>query len=1291
MLNKFTISLFFPCIIFISEAQNYSNDIRNIIPPSPNTASLGKYGEIPVSLYTGIPDITIPIYNINDGNLSLPISLSYHASGVKVEEIPSSVGLGWTLNSGGIVGRTVRGLPDELGQWQPQSSTNTIENIMLSGDNSRINQLKNDVEDRYRDGEPDIYYYNFNQRSGKFFYDQSGGTHSYPYKNIVIAKIAPDGWQITIEDGTVYSFMEAEEIASSGCGEGEDQNIKTGWYLTSIKSSDGKREITFTYESVWILSTTLLGQTKYFLVDATGTSSCLPNPAPCLGTNQSRTYRLSRIDFSEGSIQFNYNNIRCDLVDDKSLDLIQIYTKDNKLVKKFSFAYSYFGNNTDGVNRLTENTKRLKLDSLIEQSTTSAKPPYIFTYEESIQLPSRLSYAQDHWGYYNGKFNNFDLIATFTTATPSGLALYPGADRRANSSTTQAGILKKIKYPTGGQTLFTYENNTVSDNRPEADFTEESILLNASNNTPVNTYPNPFESSTLVIPDGGAFVRFNISGIDSWPWAGCDIVGLQVIKDNNATPYRTLSNSLDGGTENWPAGTYKLRLVTECGDGVTRGFSASVIAQIITTESLAIRTVGGLRIKQIEDNPGNGSESVVKTYRYHPENDATHSSGVLVNFPDYGYDQTLDDYLKLPGDLPGVVHYVGTCQCRVRQSFSNYPMATTQGSYIGYGHVIEDLGDKGESRHSFVAYENFVGTGFPFAPVESYDWRRGFELGIKYYAKKDNQLSLVKDETNMPFASNEFRVYGVKTGRNYWNVVNNSTALIGELYWQKTDPVFQFYPTITEFYNIGQTKQRLYDQNDPTKFIETVIDYTYSPSHLQLTQTRYQSSISNQTTKEEILTNRKYPFDYSFSGTLLGSEALGIKKLQDLHVVNAIIEQNSVKQSRNVNNNQVSNQRVVASTITAYKNDNPYPDKIYKLETSSPISLSNFGNGSGISANAFLKNSNTNIATSYKPAVVFNSYDLKGNVSSQQKWNDVLHSYIWDYNSVNPIAEVTNSDVSSIAYTSFEADGTGNWILDAGSITSSTMSSPPPTGNKYYNLSPTTTLSRPVTTGKEYTVSYWSNDLNNPYTINGGSGTYKTGRTFNNRWKYYEHTITASSATLAITGTGAIDEVRLYPSNAQMTTYCYEPLIGMTARSDVNNRITYYEYDGFQRLKLIRDQERNIVKAFCYNYAGQTDCAMQSSTTDITVNTLPRTITGFSATFTNLNTGVQTIFPILRQGDILGNLPAGRYNVSISKPGNTLAYLFNFANKLFIDGTSATFYYVPVDIINGKSIGISVE
>ncbi|RYE19825.1 MAG: hypothetical protein EOP51_19115 [Sphingobacteriales bacterium] len=51
-----------------------------------------------------------------------------------------------------------------------------------------------------------------------------------------------------------------------------------------------------------------------------------------------------------------------------------------------------------------------------------------------------------------------------------------------------------------------------------------------------------------------------------------------------------------------------------------------------------------------------------------------------------------------------------------------------------------------------------------------------------------------------------------------------------------------------------------------------------------------------------------------------------------------------------------------------------------------------------------------------------------------------------------------------------------------------------------------------------------------------------------------------------------------------MTTYTYNSTVGITSVTDPKNTTEYYEYDSFQRLKCIKDQNGNIVKAFDYNY-----------------------------------------------------------------------------------------------------------
>lgn len=51
-----------------------------------------------------------------------------------------------------------------------------------------------------------------------------------------------------------------------------------------------------------------------------------------------------------------------------------------------------------------------------------------------------------------------------------------------------------------------------------------------------------------------------------------------------------------------------------------------------------------------------------------------------------------------------------------------------------------------------------------------------------------------------------------------------------------------------------------------------------------------------------------------------------------------------------------------------------------------------------------------------------------------------------------------------------------------------------------------------------------------------------------------------------------------------LTSYTYDPLVGMTSVTYPDGRVEYYEYDSFERLKLVKDQNGNIIKKIDYNF-----------------------------------------------------------------------------------------------------------
>ena len=90
--------LFFPTYGWGQEEDPVDYGINKIYPVSPQAASLGKYGDIPVNLATGRINYQIPLYMIKEGDIELPISLSYNSNGLLVNDVSGNVGIGWSIN-----------------------------------------------------------------------------------------------------------------------------------------------------------------------------------------------------------------------------------------------------------------------------------------------------------------------------------------------------------------------------------------------------------------------------------------------------------------------------------------------------------------------------------------------------------------------------------------------------------------------------------------------------------------------------------------------------------------------------------------------------------------------------------------------------------------------------------------------------------------------------------------------------------------------------------------------------------------------------------------------------------------------------------------------------------------------------------------------------------------------------------------------------------------------------------------------------------------------------------------
>lgn len=244
-----------------------------------------RFQDIPVNLFTGTPQIALPIYTLSEGNLSVPITIGYNASGMKAHELASWSGLNWSLSaSSNMVNRIVRGIPDE----------GKLEYIALTNYNSTTRKgffqwgvkADNDAEN---DPEPDLYFFTVNGMSYKFTWvNDANGTPQavfFPDADIKVSvtyeNIKPLGenninynigrfknWKFIMPDGTIYLFatrgyadteasfeVEAKTAYNNGIYTGgseltryiKNNQVTSAWYLTQMASSYG-HQIDFYYK-----------------------------------------------------------------------------------------------------------------------------------------------------------------------------------------------------------------------------------------------------------------------------------------------------------------------------------------------------------------------------------------------------------------------------------------------------------------------------------------------------------------------------------------------------------------------------------------------------------------------------------------------------------------------------------------------------------------------------------------------------------------------------------------------------------------------------------------------------------------------------------------------------------------------------------------------------------------------------------------------------------------------------------------------------------------------------------
>jgi YD repeat-containing protein len=460
-----------------------ASGLSKIIPPSPEVANFMNYVNNPVNVKTGSCNFNVPLYEVSCGDLMLPISLNYYSNGRKTYEMNGPVGLGWQLNTGGMISRTVYGYRDDNVYNYP-SPMPDVENLsnqnnwdFLAGISQSINNSNIVYDTQY-----DIFSYNFGGSSGNFILKD--------INNVKVPEVIPnrklkidihkvttpnpmfDYIEITDEAGVFYRF--GKSIVSGSSNRENTGNNISAWFISEIISANKRDTIHFKY--------TTSGSTRYHysqlitVRDQHSFYGSQNNPAPnindistCEITNQLdySTTRIDQIIYRNGKIKFEKGT------NSNLLSKMTIYSN-NEIIRIIEFDKSILdspiGLYTFGVSPDKSNYKLNKI--IFKDKNNVSVNQYLFEYFPSPTFNVR---HNDWWGYYNGADQNpYYLIPVFTIpyhtpVQPPGTTDIGNTEAQRNANpginsaygilNPQFGILKSVTYPTGGKVEFFYEAN----------------------------------------------------------------------------------------------------------------------------------------------------------------------------------------------------------------------------------------------------------------------------------------------------------------------------------------------------------------------------------------------------------------------------------------------------------------------------------------------------------------------------------------------------------------------------------------------------------------------------------------------------------------------------------------------------------------------------------------------------------------------------------------------------------------------------------------------------------------
>lgn len=420
-----------------------SSDLVEFTKPYPSVSNLMNLVDIPVNTHTGVPNIDIPLLNIptTSKNANINVALSYHPAGIAFTSAASDVGVGWNLVAGGVISRTITGIPDEYlrGHWTALANAMDISPVPYE-------QIVFD----------DIYSYNFMGYSGKFKIKYNQTTNI-----AVVEKFELDNLKITCEMSfqKVASFTIHDSYGLKYIFNVKDKKNSLHYmnmpFVPTSQPIEAQRQLLNSVNAYHLSEVYDNNNNK--LVDITYTTH-IKQPVVMLN-HEEITNKLDKIEATNsGIILFNYQyipSLETTLNDPFELREITLKNVNNDIINKFKFDY---------VGLLIKENRR-HLNSIEKYGVSGLNnEKHKFEYNTDVSNTSPF-YCNDTFYYGTDMFGYLNLISNpgftaefdeyFTDGMNGEIFL-----ERTNKDICLYGALKKIKFPTGGVVKYDFESNT---------------------------------------------------------------------------------------------------------------------------------------------------------------------------------------------------------------------------------------------------------------------------------------------------------------------------------------------------------------------------------------------------------------------------------------------------------------------------------------------------------------------------------------------------------------------------------------------------------------------------------------------------------------------------------------------------------------------------------------------------------------------------------------------------------------------------------------------------------------